>query len=603
MVEGMKCPGCGTAGEPGDAFCQHCGGRLGHTTGAQPDGRWLAAQTLTNSANEATRFLCAGAYLDDSFANRVLKELFGQTYRAIAPSYGFDLAVVSEHCLTARHRRRIRDMILVALAATMFLIGAVPLVWIGGVAWLFGLMVASLRDGPEGLRLAIYRFRWRSLVARLVIAFLVFWLVFGVAFTWSVVVTTIQLGASLPGGAPDLTLLGNLFGSPGNWLLVALGWIVLYGVIIGDLYVRRQAVGGITRTAFRIRPRRNVPVSARLRKRLDAIASEQTGNVTVYSGYDPFVGTGSVLRGWSFAMPLVPKQGHDQAVERFSVADLVDRVRQAVAGVASGNDAVREEALRGLVVSDHVFVSGLGIQGDDRFLPQRAGPPRVRLAEEEVRRIAGAPHGAVRHYCSVHVQSWGGEVVAFIFFHFSIEGQKLYFECVKRVLPPVRREYHRVDTMRPLMTGGELIRMVDEAASSTVPAVIGAPGRLIRDLAFDSQANTPPDDIVIDYGAPISVRELAAEDEFHNYFQQLDADKHLKIVERHVLGAIAEFLDEHGIDTSEFRSQQSNITNYNTVNQTGANNVVGAANFAAGGTATHSGDVEQRAGAAARGGA
>lgn len=45
--------------------------------------------------SEATRYLSAGAYLDDAFSDRVLRELFGQTFRSVAPSYGFDVGLVA----------------------------------------------------------------------------------------------------------------------------------------------------------------------------------------------------------------------------------------------------------------------------------------------------------------------------------------------------------------------------------------------------------------------------------------------------------------------------------------------------------------------------
>src|SRR5262249_36906513 len=109
---------------------------------------------------------------------------------------------------------------------------------------------------------------------------------------------------------------------------------------------------------------------------------------------------------------------------------------------------------------------------------------------------------------------------------------------------------------------------------------------------FDWRADEPPGDAAIDYGARLSVREMGSEPQgFHNYFQDLDAEKHLKIVEHQALRAIREFLDQHAGDTSEFSRRQTRILNYCTV-QVGSNSAVGAAAFGAGGKAVQAGDIE-----------
>src|SRR5882757_6687146 len=55
-------------------------------------------------ASEATRLLCAGAYLDPAYRDRVIDELHLNEQRLVAPSLGFDAARVLAHALRARRQ-------------------------------------------------------------------------------------------------------------------------------------------------------------------------------------------------------------------------------------------------------------------------------------------------------------------------------------------------------------------------------------------------------------------------------------------------------------------------------------------------------------------
>ncbi|MFD0852257.1 hypothetical protein ACFQ07_08490, partial [Actinomadura adrarensis] len=67
---------------------------------------------------------------------------------------------------------------------------------------------------------------------------------------------------------------------------------------------------------------------------------------------------------------------------------------------------------------------------------------------------------------------------------------------------------------------------------------------------------------VHDYGARVSIRELAAEDGFATFLQELDADKYTRLIERRVNEALLDHLaDECGIDVSAYREQAGVILN------------------------------------------
>src|SRR5262245_17382135 len=111
---------CGSPLDDGDIFCGNCGkprslptvtvmepqvdlvtAPVGEASEAarQP----LGTQYFTHATarppepmSNATRYLCAAAYLDSSFSNGVIRELLG-SHRAVVPSRGIDLIPIIRH--------------------------------------------------------------------------------------------------------------------------------------------------------------------------------------------------------------------------------------------------------------------------------------------------------------------------------------------------------------------------------------------------------------------------------------------------------------------------------------------------------------------------
>jgi hypothetical protein len=66
---------------------------------------------------------------------------------------------------------------------------------------------------------------------------------------------------------------------------------------------------------------------------------------------------------------------------------------------------------------------------------------------------------------------------------------------------------------------------------------------------------------VFNYGSITSIRENVSNTRYRQYFQFLDQDMYLKVIESAVLDGIVEFLDSKNIDTSELKNRQSQILN------------------------------------------
>ena len=67
------------------------------------------------------------------------------------------------------------------------------------------------------------------------------------------------------------------------------------------------------------------------------------------------------------------------------------------------------------------------------------------------------------------------------------------------------------------------------------------------------------------HGAAVSARELGSKDTTRNSFQQLDVVKYLQIMKTRGLAAILDFLDDHDVDTTEFRQKSTAILNHGII--------------------------------------
>src|SRR5260370_11303683 len=151
----LACRSCGLALAESDRFCGNCGAQTwpaGDDDGVRPVPRTppgprdsvragprragpalsdrffgYAARQPDVPLTNATRYLCAAAYLDPTFANAVIGELVASR-RAVAPSIGIDLGPVIRHCLNSRRIQLIRDVILAILLVSGLVLATLPTV-------------------------------------------------------------------------------------------------------------------------------------------------------------------------------------------------------------------------------------------------------------------------------------------------------------------------------------------------------------------------------------------------------------------------------------------------------------------------------------------
>jgi hypothetical protein len=423
---------------------------------------------------EATRLMCAAAYVDPTFANEVIEEIVEEDFRAMHAPPGVDVGCVVRHCLAARQRHYARDVALAALGAILVVLVLLASGYLVSLVWL-GLLIA--------------------------------------------------------------------------WAIVALDmWTGTYQVVAKALHPRTFS------------PADAPPVSDPvLGPRAVELAERQGGNVTVYSGFGPFAGSGFEIDGWSFVIDL--RRGKD---------DVGTRRRPTSVGVTELYDTL-ERSLRGLgrrnlTIEDRLYVHGTDIREDRELLPAVVGRPVSRVPGNVIQRYLAHPTQRVRHYKCVRVVDWGGELVLSLFVRCSIHNGRLFCETSAFLLTPLTQRFHHIDGVHAQAGAKVVLALARRALRATPglwlrsPATFVRPfGRMRRHARARRQAERDP---LFDYGAPSTVLERARSQHYARYFQRLDKEMYGKLLERTILDAIVEVLDAHDVDTSELADRRSTIINH-----------------------------------------
>lgn len=515
--------------------------------------------------NDSTRHLSAGVYLDGTYRDRLIREIYLDRARRVAPSYGFDLGPVLTHARRALSCEVASDLLLVGSVVVGLLI--VPTSTIVVL-----LLLAALRVGraASGLARDYVRYhvkggthdeythlRHRLRVLR--------WVRRRFTVVMALLMVGLGLAAARHFALPTKAALVGL-GDIAPWTVVILGTQLLTVAVfatVGHLYVRSLRTGSTSPAAI-------------IGPRMRTVARQQREPITIYSRFRPFIGSGIEVRTWSFVQRLIeassgkPEGQSEWNTPPFRTADIVGYLQQHISALASDPDP--ETRLSGLTVNDHIFVAGTKTAD----LPED-------VATADPTNVMADPSGHARHYLACQIESWDGEVVTTVYVHTSIQGKMLYLEFSTWALPPTREEFHIVDE-----PGG--VGMA--AYARTVGSAVGSvPTRLARALPHLATFVAPmfrathrsSDDYDIrcrgvDIGARVSARELGAgldmDDEERpstaaatiTYFQSRDVIKYAKVIERRLLASVLDFLEYHQVDVSEYRQRMVSILNVGAIN-------------------------------------
>jgi hypothetical protein len=531
----------------------------------------IAPSNRTWLGSAADRRMCAGTYLDPDFRDHVLRGVYNERGRRVAPSYGCDIVPVLRHAWRAWWLEMCQHLVILAVLGISLALRpldtllALDLLVIGYLLrFLAGWAAQNTGYGNQKNAILLQRqleFRGKVLKNCLTAAFL--------ALLALVAVSAHEAGAEQP---------------LSSWLArTALDAAETVAALAGIV-----AVAAMARVICLRRLHAAARSHWRLSGRMQVIDKQQRHPFTVYTGDEPFIGSGNNMRSWSFAQRLVrasrsgvgPSDEFDDPP--FTTQKLVDRLRERISALRDETNP--EISFPGLNVADRVFVQGT-LAG--RYGDVLASDPDSSDVEREIARAIANPSDVARHYLTAWAQSWAGEIVTTVFVHASLQGRTLYLEFATCALLPTRSEYHVVDKADG--TGSRAIMKAAGTGLASLPQQLLAARRLAGvptqlGATLRGRDWTPKRGRRFDIGAVSSAREQAmtgadveAEAEAEStYFQYQDFIQHSKIIERRLIATVDDYLTELGVDTSEFLQRATAILNSGVIINTGP----GPVNFA-----------------------
>ncbi len=280
------------------------------------------------------------------------------------------------------------------------------------------------------------------------------------------------------------------------------------------------------------------------------------GNVVVYRGFTPFVGTGFGLGTSSLAVEL---RGPDGAPVPLALDDVYAAFAKAAAGCSLGRVETR----------DALFVHGPDLARESRLLPDRFGRPVQTLAEEDLRSYRERPSARVRHYQWLQVEGWGSELVMSYFLRCTRVGDGLFVEISRFLLMPPSGRYRGIDRQPPrTWLGGfawgfaTALRVPFEMAQAAWALGARAVRRLRRATGLAERGRRREIETAsrYNYGAGQSLRESLGEARMNHWFQQADRVMLQRSLDCRLLDGLADLLEARGIAAAEVRSQAARLS-------------------------------------------
>jgi hypothetical protein len=297
-------------------------------------------------------------------------------------------------------------------------------------------------------------------------------------------------------------------------------------------------------------------------RRVAELEQWQKQNVVVYSGFQPFVGSGDEIGGWSFALNL--RKGKDDlgsllAPDPISIPEMYAYIDKAVLDLN----------LEKLVTEDKLYVNGRDIRNDKRFLSSPLSRPFSCVTQGVIERTYGKSLQNARHYKCIRIIDWSGDSILSVFLGITCVSDNISITARYFFLPPIAEKYRVADSWNRNPKWSDWARSCLTALISSPFALAAAPfyslsnlsGAMRKRKARKKLEKEILENPMFDYGASMSVRQFASAPIFQRYFQKLDREMYYGILEHQLLDKVIEFLDKHNIDTSDLRERKTTILN------------------------------------------
>ncbi len=295
-------------------------------------------------------------------------------------------------------------------------------------------------------------------------------------------------------------------------------------------------------------------------------------NFFVFGAFSPFVGAGQDLGGWSVVIALDrPRKdfGDPAKIRPFHTKEVYDAI----------DLALDELKVPDIDKRDMFFARGTDLRGNRDLLPDIYGRPVQNLPPGVTVNYIYRDDEKVRHYRCYRILDWGGELALSYYLRCSCRGNTLFVETKRLILTPLASAYRKVDSMTPMDTSQTIGAAMAAIVAGPVLALVSPFWVLLKieeklgelfsawkDRKRRKMIKKTP---LFNYGAVTSLRQTLSSGEYGHYFQMMDGDLYNKLFEHGVLDSLVEFLDAHGLDTSELKERQTTILNNGVMVQGG----------------------------------
>ena len=298
----------------------------------------------------------------------------------------------------------------------------------------------------------------------------------------------------------------------------------------------------------------------------DQLRELDRANVIIYADGegDPFIGSGRRLHFTQVHPVDVTRPGQDPSgnnltLKPFDAITLHEYLAKKVPAMG----------FTGLRAKNRLYVRGDYARHIPGLLPNQFASPRARVDPSVVKSAAQHPRQRARTYVSMERVMAGGQLVVGMYVRAWLEQDLLSIERVLYFLPPLRNRYQPARDLMGRGVRGATLDALATATRRTLPVLAGKPvsGKRRSDFGArlrESEARARREirkGYVHDYGARTSLREALAAYDTTEHFEEADVLDGVKRLSRRLLDCIQEFLDDHGVDTSEFKQQVQLITN------------------------------------------
>jgi hypothetical protein len=307
------------------------------------------------------------------------------------------------------------------------------------------------------------------------------------------------------------------------------------------------------------------PLDADIEDRLQDV---EKANVIVYANGegDPFIGSGKRLdfaqvHPVNITRPATDANGNKAVIRSFDAITLHANLAKEM--LAMG--------LHDLQVKNRLYVRGDYAQAINGLLPDKYGSPRSRVKPDQVRSGAVQPTARARTYVCVERVREGGQLVIGMYVRAELEQDLLSIERSLYFLPPIQDWYKPTrDLVANDFTSMTWIPLTT-AVSRVLPMLMGKPlsgkdGKELKNVVsqLEEAEATARREIQkgyqYDYGARTSLREAVAAYFTREHFDQADILREAQALDRRLLGLIRGFLDDRGVDTSDFSKNIQQVT-------------------------------------------